>query len=185
MCTLNVWLTVDTTPQELNVAKKHGNLAKRFPRSRIYGLLLMLLFDMYIQFYADIHLSKCNYHCGFIFAFYFIFFGVCDARKLLTDVHTEMLRFCSASLCWRWHWRFCGCSLGCRSKQQRRNPARGGQHMGHYNHTTPSFLFCHAEAFWSYVETHRRISIIGLICLDNTSSVLWWWSSFSQKTYDI
>lgn len=31
-------------------------------RSRIYGLLLILLFDMYnTQFYADIHLSKCNY----------------------------------------------------------------------------------------------------------------------------
>lgn len=119
-------------------------------------------------------------HCGFIFAFYFIFFVVCDACKLLTDVHTEldlvMLRFCSASLCWRWHWRFCGCSLGCRSKQQRRNPARGGQHMGQYNHKTP---------LWSYVETRRRISIIGLICLDDTSSVLWWWRSFRKKTYDI
>ena len=61
MCTLGVWLTGDTTPHEINVAKKHGNLAKRFPRSRIYRLLLILLSDMNIQFYADIPLSKCNY----------------------------------------------------------------------------------------------------------------------------
>ena len=130
MCTLNVWLTGDTTPQELNVAKKHGNLAKRFPRSRIYGLLLILLFDMYIQFYADIHLSKCNYHCGFIFCILlYLFWSLWCPQIVDRCSHRDvevLLSFSLLKMTLKVLWMFLGLQIEATKKEScTRRPAYG------------------------------------------------------------
>ena len=123
MCTLGVWLTGDTTPHEINVAKKHGNLAKRFPRSRIYRLLLILLSDMNIQFYADIPLSKCNYIADSFLHFTFSFLEFVMPENYwpmftfeldLRDVEV-LLSFFLLKMTLKVLWM----CLGCRSKQHR------------------------------------------------------------------
>ncbi len=123
----------------------------------------------------DISLFKGSYLVG----------AVCSAKWL--GVHTEldlMLRFCSATFCWRWHWRFCRrtwasdrCNAGILLQQwfvDRRNLAQRrwayGTIQSHNPHGFLPFFLCYLMELRGF--PHYRSSGFGLICL-NTSRVLW------------